>query len=272
MDRTGMVSASGIAYVAGQRDLNPALPTLVFIHGAAGSRLLWEEQARSLSGCANTLALDLPGHGESPGPGLRSIQAYAEAVKNFILSIQAPGPVPCGHSMGGAITLQMLLDSPKLYTAGILVNSGARLRVSSSIFQVVEQNFEFFSDMLGLMVNAKKDTPEALKHLLSQAMLCSQEVVLHDFRACDAFDVTPRLPEIQSPVLVLASEEDRLTPPKFAEYLQTGISGCRKVVIPEAGHFLPVEQSDRVAEEIREFVAGLDSPVDEDHLERRILT
>lgn len=257
MDRAEMVSDSGIAYVAGQDVFNPDWPTLVFIHGAAGSRLLWEGQVRALAGCANTVALDLPGHGESSGPSLESLQAYAGGVRDFILAIQAPRPIPCGHSMGGAITLQMLLDSPGLYAAGILVNSGSRLRVSPSIFQVIEQNFGFFADMLGLMVNAKKDIPEALKNLLSQSMHCTQDVVLHDFRACDVFDATPRLPEIQGPVLVLAAEEDRLTPPKFANYLQAGISGCQTIVIPDSGHFLPVEQPERVTEEIRQFVSGV---------------
>lgn len=69
---------NGICCDAGTWPLEPGRPTILFIHGATNSRRLWSRQLPVITGYANTLALDLPGHGKSEGPGMDTISAYAD--------------------------------------------------------------------------------------------------------------------------------------------------------------------------------------------------
>lgn len=102
--------ADGIGFRCGTWPLDPSRPTLIFLHGSGGSGVLWHGQLDALTGRANTVALDLPGRGLSPGPGMRTIPDYAQAVVDFVAAIGAPRPIPCGLSLGGGIALQLLLD------------------------------------------------------------------------------------------------------------------------------------------------------------------
>ena len=64
---------AGIGFTAGRWPLDPHRPTLIFLHGGGGSHELWRGQVDALAERANTVALDLPGRGLSPGSGLRTI-------------------------------------------------------------------------------------------------------------------------------------------------------------------------------------------------------
>ena len=59
----------GIGFAAGRWPLDQDRPTLVFIHGSGGSHALWQGQVDAMLAVANTIAVDLPGHGASRGPG-----------------------------------------------------------------------------------------------------------------------------------------------------------------------------------------------------------
>jgi pimeloyl-ACP methyl ester carboxylesterase len=82
-------------------------------------------------------------------------------------------------------------------------------------------------------------------------------VTLGDFRACDRFDVMARLGEIRLPALVVVGEDDRLTPPRYAELLARGIAGARLSRIPRAGHYVSLEQPEAVNHAIGNFLADL---------------
>jgi pimeloyl-ACP methyl ester carboxylesterase len=82
-------------------------------------------------------------------------------------------------------------------------------------------------------------------------------VLLGDFRACDAFDVRERLGDISVPTLVIGGTEDRLTPPKFSEYLREHIPNTQLLLVEEAGHMVMLEQPAVVTEAIADFLATL---------------
>jgi pimeloyl-ACP methyl ester carboxylesterase len=81
--------------------------------------------------------------------------------------------------------------------------------------------------------------------------------MLGDFRACDAFDVRERLGDISVPTLVIGGKDDRLTPPKFSEYLREHIPNARLLLVEEAGHMVMLEQPAVVTEAIADFLATL---------------
>jgi len=247
--------ANGIAYVTSGWPLDRTKPTLIFIHGAGGSNILWQGQVKGLAGRVNAIAIDLPGHGDSTGDGMGTIADYARAVADFTRTIEAPKPVPCGLSMGGAITQQLLLDHPDTCCAGILIGTGARLRVQPLILKTIEENFSGYVDSFLAFAASGKTDPERLRPISEATARGNPQVALGDFKACDAFDVMERLPSIRVPVLVITSEEDKLTPPKYGIFLEEKIETASRVHIQDAGHLVPAEKPDEVSQAILDFLA-----------------
>lgn len=247
----------GIGFAAGRWPLDPGRPTLIFIHGSGGDHTLWQGQIDALVDVANTLALDLPGHGASRGPGCDRVPDYAAAVAGLLEHLEIPRPIPCGLSIGGAIVLQLLIDRSSLLAGGVLVGTGARLRVLPAIIELIETNYEGFIDMLGQFGASEKTDPACLAPILQATAACPPAVTAADFKACDRFDVMDRLDRIDHPVLVVSAEDDRLTPPKYSDYLEKHIRGCQRVHIQDAGHLVPIEQPAALNRALTAFIARL---------------
>ena len=245
---------AGIAFSAKAWPPDSRKPTVVFIHGSGEDRTLWRGQMVPLNSRANTVAIDLPGHGRSDGPAMDEVPAYARAVAAFIESASLSRVIPCGLSIGGAIVQQLLLDHAGPLAAGILVNTGARLRVMPAIFQAIEKDFAGFIEMTAQIAASPKTDPARLADVMAATAQCPPKVTAGDFRACDRFDVMDRLGEIQHPVLVVSAEEDKLTPPKYGDFLEKQIAGARRAHIADAGHLVPVEQADAFNEAVAAFL------------------
>ena len=87
-----------------------------------------------------------------------------------------------------------------------------------------------------------------------QLLRTPQAVTLGDYEACDRFDVTARLGEIDMPTLCIVGAQDQLTPPKYSEYLHEHIKGSRLEVIEGAGHMLPLEQPEEYNRRLVDFL------------------
>ena len=69
---SGFVSTGG-------RDFDPSLPSVVLIHGAGFDHSTWALHSRYFAHHGfSVLAPDLPGHGRSAGPALRTIAEMAD--------------------------------------------------------------------------------------------------------------------------------------------------------------------------------------------------
>jgi pimeloyl-ACP methyl ester carboxylesterase len=246
---------NGMGFSVASWPLNPEQSTIVLIHGAGGSGSFWQQQIIGLAEKANTVALDLPGHGESDGNGYDKIENYAGAVIDFINAIEAPNPILCGFSMGGAICLQIMLDCPDLARAGILVCSGATIKVGRAIFDSIENDYNGFVDFISKIAASKKTDRHILRRFIEDLSRTKSRTTYNDFRACNDFDVSSNLSSITTPVLVITTEEDRLTPPQYGEFLVKGIENATRAHIKNAGHIVALEQSDEVNAAILNFLA-----------------
>ncbi len=246
-----------VAFSAGLWPLDPNKPTLVFIHGAGGSRVLWDKQVAAPADGANAVALDLPGHGSSPGDGFKTIEDYARAVADLIETAPFPKPVPVGLSMGGAITQTLLIERGDLVKAGVLISTGAKLKVMPAIFEAIEKNFPLYVDMIAKFAASDKTDPALLADFIRATAEASPPVAAGDFRACDAFDVRDRLGRIKTPTLIVSGDDDKLTPPKYSDFLEEKIAGAQRVRIAQAGHLCPLEKPMEVSRAIMGFLSGL---------------
>ena len=245
---------NGIGYTTASWPLDPAKSTLVFIHGAGGSSAFWQGQVEALAERANTVAIDLPGHGQSDGNGHDRIEDYARAVVDFISAIKAPKPIPCGISLGGAVVQQLLLDHPDLFKAGILISSGSKLKVAPEIFDAIEKDIKSYVEMMANFAASKSADPDRVKRFKDDTAKCKSEVLIQDFKACDRFDVLQRVGSITSPVLVVTAEDDQVTPPKYGDFMETSFAKASRVHITEAGHIVPIEKPEEVNRAILEFL------------------
>jgi pimeloyl-ACP methyl ester carboxylesterase len=245
---------NGIGYITGRWPLDPAKSTIVFIHGAGGSSAFWAPQVQGLDARVNTVALDLPGHGRSGGNGKTKIEDYARAVIDFIKQVDMPTPIPCGLSMGGAITQQLLLDYQDQFKAGILISTGAKLKVAAAIFEAIENDYNGFVDMVGQLAASKKTDPGLVQFIKDEMIRCKPEITHGDFKACNRFNTIERLSSIKVPVLVVSAQDDKLTPPKYADELEKTIKNAARAHIMDAGHVVPIEKPGEVIQAILEFL------------------
>jgi pimeloyl-ACP methyl ester carboxylesterase len=201
------------------------------------------------------IALDLPGHGRSPGPGERSVAAYAQRVLALLDALGVDAAVVAGHSMGGAIALTLALEAKARVAGLVLVGTGARLRVSSAVLQASADPALLAQAARGMAEwSFGPGVADALLGEFADGLKAVAPGVLHgDFLACDAFDVMGRLGEVSASTLVVCGTEDRLTPPKYSEYLHGNIRGARLERIAGAGHMVMLEAPGQLAAALRAF-------------------
>lgn len=233
-------------------------PSLLFIHGAGGNSQIWDAQAFAFEGKRAVFRLDLPGHGGSEGRGEDRISAYAEWVRRVSEKIFGLEPfVVVGHSMGGAITLELSLAPPKGLRGIVLVGSGAKLAVTHAIFQMLKENPEAFFESLDRFAFSQAAPPPVRQRIIHLTRQCPPALIFDDFKACDRFDLRNRLAEITLPALVLCGEDDQLTPLSYSRYLHEHLGGSRLVIVPLAGHMVMAEQPDLLNKAIESFLGSL---------------
>jgi len=239
-------------------DLDADSPPLVLIHGSGGSRLHWPPQVRRLPNY-RVFGLDLPGHGDSPGNGETTINGYVKRVVEWLDEQRIESAVLAGHSMGGAIAMTAALEEPDRVAGLVLVGTGGRLRVTEEILQASADPDRLKETVEVVTAWSFADqTPEKLVTLAKMRMMEIQSEVIHgDFTACNQFDILDRLAEIQIPSLILCGEQDRLTPLKYARYLDEHIPESTLVLIEGAGHMVMLERPLEVAEAVENFLARM---------------
>ncbi|MEW6265414.1 MAG: alpha/beta hydrolase [Thermodesulfobacteriota bacterium] len=258
MPLTSEINGRQIGYQTGSGGLRPGLTNLILIHGSGGTREDWTYQLEGLDQDLNVIALELPGHGLSDGPLPPTVAEYAAWTAGVIQAWDLPKkPLVAGHSLGGAICIELGLTRPELLSGLVIIGSGARLAVNPALFEGLAKDF---SATVGLAVKwsfAKGADPvlvqEAQKHLLKNR----PETVINDFRACDLYDRRPDVGRIALPVLAVCGLQDKMTPPALSEFLNRQIPGSKLELIDQAGHMVLIEQPARLNQAILEFARGL---------------
>jgi pimeloyl-ACP methyl ester carboxylesterase len=252
-----MPSCAGIHYFF-HRDGDANRPPVILIHGAGGNYLTWHPYLRRLQD-ETIYALDLPAHGESPGEGRRSIRDYADDVLRFLDAAKIQRAVFGGLSMGGAVALTLALDRPQRAAGLALIGGGAKMHVAGSILETAgnSETFEAAVETINANCFSPNASPDLVRLSKQQMLKMQPSVLLDDFLACHRFDVTGRLAEIQTPTLILCGALDKMMPPKFSESLRDGIPNARLRIVENAGHMLPLEQPQAVAEALRLFLDEL---------------
>src|SRR5690348_5364836 len=178
------------AFVAtGGRTLDASLPVVVFLHGAGFDHTAWALHDRWFAhhGFA-VLAPDLPGHGRSAGPPLKSIGEMADWAVALLDAANVNEARLIGHSMGSLIALDAAARHPQRVTALSLIGTAAAMTVGPDLLNAAEANDLAAIDMVsiwGLGFNAELGgslAPGVWMHGGAQAILrrCQPGVLFND--------------------------------------------------------------------------------------------
>lgn len=232
-------------------------PTVCCIHGSGGTKAVWKAQAR-LADRFPVAAVDLSGHGDSDdidaAPGPETLEAYADDVVAVIGATDAT--VLCGSSLGGAVAMWVALERDVDLDGLVLAGTGAKLAVLRDLLDWLATDFDRAVEFLHDDDRLFHDAADEYVELSMDAMYdTGRAVTERDFRTCHRFDVRDRLGEIDLPALAIVGEHDKLTPPRYHDYLAERIGGCTRAIVADAAHLVMVERPTAFNAATAEFLA-----------------
>src|SRR5271157_1937449 len=114
-------------------------PPVVLVHGFGCAHADWDAQVAHLSPRHQTVAVDLRGHGESPGAAADcSIERYGADVAEVMRALRLPPAILIGHSMGCRVVTEAALQAPEHAAAVILVDGS---QFAPAMQAVLQQRF-----------------------------------------------------------------------------------------------------------------------------------
>jgi pimeloyl-ACP methyl ester carboxylesterase len=243
--------------VFGKAEREQRRESLVFIHGAGGNRTSWYHQRNYFSRAFNCFIMELPGHGAAQGQGAQEIKGYALWIKGVLDELKVSSPIVIGHSMGGAITMELALRFPTLFKGLVLVSTGARLRVVPDILDEIKEAFPQAVNLI-CRLSFARDVPEEMMQLaVAEMMKNSPQVLYGDFAACNRFDLMKEVQAISNPTLVICGDQDALTPVLYSRYLADKIAGARLEIVEGAGHMVMMEQPEEFNKKMELFLGSV---------------
>lgn len=229
----------------------------MFIHGAGRTPASWGPQLARFEGA---LAVALPGHPD--GRPLEGTGAMAEWVIAEVEEV--PGPlVMVGHSLGGAVALEVALARPDLVAGLVLVATGARLPVPDDAIARIDDDFE---GECARMVEQSwlYHEPDLIRRGTNSVISMGPDSLRADYLSAKGHDLRGRLGGIDVPAMVMSGESDPLVPTWLSEELADELPGATLAIIAEAAHVPQLERPDMIDLLIAAFLARIELALAED--------
>lgn len=257
------VEGKKVYAATGGKPFDPALPAIVFMHGAGCDHTVWALQTRWFAWHGRSvLAVDLPGHGRSEGEALDSIDALAEWVSALLDAAGVKSAALVGHSMGALIALEAAARRPDRVRALALCGCAAEMPVSEKLLSAGLAGEHIAYEMItewGLGRRAHVGGAEAPGAWMAGGTLRLLEhgrkgVVGIDLRACDRYKGSAAaVAKVKVPTVLVLGSNDRMSPAKAAAPL-AAIPGAKTIVIEQAGHMMMIEQPGRTLDALRSLL------------------
>jgi pimeloyl-ACP methyl ester carboxylesterase len=254
------VSGNRVYAATGGKAFDPALPAIVFMHGAGMDHTVWSLQTRWFAWHGRSvLAVDLPGHGRSDGPPLESIDALAAWVFSLLDAAGVKSAALVGHSMGALIALEAAATRPERVRALALCGCAAEMPVSEKLLNPALAGEHLAYELItawGLGRRAHVGGAEAPGTWMAGGTLRLLEhgkkgVVGIDLRACDRYKGSAAgVQKVKVPTVLVLGSQDRMSPAKAAAPL-AAIPGSQTIIVEQAGHMLMTEQPGRTLDALR---------------------
>ncbi len=228
---------------------------VVFIHGNMGSVRWWQPAMKILADSLDMTAVDLRGFGSSPD-GAEDVTLADHAADIYrIIEMLAFSPVTLvGHSLGGAVAMQLAADYPSIVEKMALIDSaplGGMHDIDYQLLQAVCSNPDLLVASLKGIMAACVD--EAYFAALAQDALRGAAAVIPNTRALEKADFSAGAARFGKPVLVVHGERDIVVPVAEAEKLAAAYQG-QLTVLAGVGHNPQVENTPEFCRILLDFV------------------
>ena len=239
---------------------------VLLLHGFGGDLDNWMFNLDSLAEKHRLLALDLPGHGQSVKTNVDpSLSGMATFVRKFLDVLSVSSVHVVGHSMGGAIAMQLASDSPEtVKSLGLICSAGLGPDINSDYLRgfveaqsqqelklVLQQLFADESlvnlQLVNDLLNYKRiDGVEATLNALSETLISAGEQTF----------LTDNIVASGIPVLVIWGKQDRIIPVSHAQNYSAAGGSCVEVeIFDSAGHMVQMEKAYDVNRSLLNFLA-----------------
>ncbi|MCB1941833.1 MAG: alpha/beta hydrolase [Candidatus Accumulibacter sp.] len=252
----------------GGRAFDPAAlapPPLLLIHGAANDRDCWQKVAGGLSaaGCA-VLAPDLPGHGLSAGPPLRSIAALADWLAALLDAAGVEQAVLVGHSMGSLVALECAARHPQRVSRLALLGTSAPMPVAEALLgraathpdSVCRLMTEYSHTLQFLLTGGGGHGIWGPGATLAIMRRSPPGALAIDLANCnDYLNGLEAAARVACPTLLLTGRRDRMTPRRNLPPLQAALRQVLRAEIPDCGHAMMNERPQAVVDQLLKFLS-----------------
>jgi pimeloyl-ACP methyl ester carboxylesterase len=253
---------------------------ILFIHGLGSYAPAWKYNIPKLSKSYRCIIVDLVGYGKSSkGNYQADMSFHANNIFSLMQTIAIPAFHIVGHSMGGQIAIHMALKEPKrvkslslIAPAGIetfneqekqlLINSST----SAAIAAVSDEQYKINLSVNFYKMDERADFMYNDRVLIKNDSLFKEycHVVSQGIKGMLNEPVFDRLPQLNTPTLIIYGNQDRLIPNSYLHAGFTtkkiGISAQENIpnstlkMVDKAGHFANFDQPDKVNELILNFL------------------
>ena len=245
------MSTSGI-------DIDTAKQTILLIHGSGLTHIVWSlhEQFYTSQGF-NVLAIDLPGHGNSEGPSLKSIEEISDWIKSLMFCLSIKKIIIIGHSQGGLTGIDFASRYPELTEKIILVANSYTMPVNQDLIDLAEAGDE---KAVLLMMKWGYEGSKAfiggnpVKKIVNSARDI-REVLAVDLKACNNYkDGKSAIKKINCPTLCIFGDLDKMVPVNIGLKMSEQIENSETKIISDCGHMIIFEKAFEMRKLVKEFI------------------
>ena len=245
-------------------------PPVVFLHAFPLNRTMWAPQTSALAAEWRCLSVDIRGFGESTAAAPFTIDRYADDVVAVLDAAGVKRTIVVGLSMGGYVAFALWRRYPRRVRALVLADTRAgadsaearerrreliALAKTSGVAAVADRQ------MIGLLGKTTRERrPEIEASVRAIAVTATVDGVVGTLEAMlERPDSTSILPTVSIPTLIVAGDEDVLTPPKEARATHEKIDGSRLEILSQAGHLSSIERPAAFNAVLNEFLLTVES-------------
>lgn len=237
--------------------------TLVLVHGFLGSADVWENFIEPLSKSFRVVAIDLPGHGETPAIGyLHSMEMLAGCVKAVLTHLKLRKYIIVGHSMGGYVALAYADLHPNnlkgicLFNSTAFADSDTKKADRDRAIKVVKESPRIYVNELIPKLFAQHRLDELkteIKKVKIIASLTSKQGIIASLEGMKIRPDRTHILRLRIPILFVAGEKDNVIPIDTIEKQLSFTNNPHSCIIPECGHMGMYEFPEDTMDAVKKF-------------------
>ncbi len=242
----------------GGMDFDKEKPSILLMHGSGLTHIVWSlhEQFYASQGF-NILSVDLPGHGNSEGPSLKSIEEISDWVKSLMNVLNIKKIIIIGHSQGCLVGIDFASRYPNLINSLVLVAGCYKMPVNQDLINYAEAGDE---KAILLMMKWGYEGSKAfiggnpVKKIINSSREI-REVLAVDLNACNNYkDGKESLEKINCQTLCIFGDLDKMVPLEVGNKMTSMIKNSEKKIINNCGHMIIFEKAFEMRKIVKEFL------------------